>query len=419
MKIKAVNIKRILSTLLWMCLGAATVFVLISAVRVSDNKTCKDVHVEITGVSNNFFIDKKEVLNIILRLNKDKVNERPIAEFNLKAMEAALNTEVWIKRADLYFDNNHILQVRIDEREPVARIFSVQGNSFFLDSTAAVLPLSDKLSALVPVFTGFFGTTSRLTARDSLLLKQIRNMGLALQKDTFLMAMTEQIDIDGAGQFVLIPKIGKQLILFGTGTQIPQKFSKLKLFYREVMVKAGWGKYSTIDLQYEGQVVAKIRGKEDVKADSLRTIHLMNLMAIQAEQRSADSALLYAAGNDNGGTDISSIQQSVEREEPMEAALQGEILPAIANTIAPENLPLMNIKLPTVTNVATPSSSASPVNKTQTITANTKAPIKKLITPVKTNSEKRVKATVKPAKPKPKATVKPKPKIVVPPSNEY
>jgi len=282
-----------------------------------------------------------------------------------------------------------------------------------------VLPLSDKLSALVPVFTGFFGTTSRLTARDSLLLKQIRNMGLALQKDTFLMAMTEQIDIDGAGQFVLIPKIGKQLILFGTGTQIPQKFSKLKLFYREVMVKAGWGKYSTIDLQYEGQVVAKIRGKEDVKADSLRTIHLMNLMAIQAEQRSADSALLYAAGNDNGGTDISSIQQSVEREEPMEAALQGEILPAIANTIAPENLPLMNIKLPTVTNVATPSSSASPVNKTQTITANTKAPIKKLITPVKTNSEKRVKATVKPAKPKPKATVKPKPKIVVPPSNEY
>ena len=409
MSIKAINIKKIVSTLVWMCLAAATIFVLISAVRVNDNSVCKDVQIDITGVSNNFFIDKKDVLDIIKHYNKNNVTGRPIAEFNLRALEAALNKEVWIKRADLYFDNNQVLQVNIDEREPVARVFSLNGNSFYVDSSSAVLPLSDKLSALVPVFTGFSGTVAKLTKRDSLLLKQVRNMGLALQKDSFLMAMTEQIDIDGANQFILIPKIGKQLILFGAGTQIPQKFSKLKLFYREVMVTAGWSRYSTIDLQYEGQIVAKIRGKEDIKADSLRTLQLMDLMAMQAEQRSADSALLFTAGNDNGGTDINSIQQSVEREEPMGAALQeADVLPNTAPVLQ-EALPSIAVKLPVA--AAQPLPTVLPVKKPATIIKPAKTVTKKIAVPAKISNAKKPEQKIK--------TTKPKPKIVMPPANEY
>ena len=392
-----------------MCLAAATVFVLVSAVRVSDNSLCKDVQIDITGVSNNFFIDKKDVLDIIKHHNKNSVTGRPIAEFNLRALEAALNKEVWIKRADLYFDNNQVLQVNIDEREPVARVFSLNGNSFYVDSTSAVLPLSDKLSALVPVFTGFSGTIARLTKRDSLLLKQVKNMGLALQKDSFLMAMTEQIDIDGANQFILIPKIGKQLILFGAGTQIPQKFSKLKLFYREVMVTAGWSRYSTIDLQYEGQIVAKIRGKEDIKADSLRTLQLMDLMAMQAEQRSADSALLFIAGNDNGGTDINSIQQSVEREEPMGAALQEAAVLPNTSPVLQEALPSITVKVPVAVTQALPTVPAE--KKPATIIKPAKTVTKKIVVPAKIGNAKKPEQKIK--------TTKPKPKIVMPPANEY
>ena len=392
-----------------MCLAAATVFVLVSAVRVSDNSLCKDVQIDITGVSNNFFIDKKDVLDIIKHYNKNNVTGRPIAEFNLRALEAALNKEVWIKRADLYFDNNQVLQVNIDEREPVARVFSLNGNSFYVDSSSAVLPLSDKLSALVPVFTGFSGTVARLTKRDSLLLKQVRNMGLALQKDSFLMAMTEQIDIDGANQFILIPKIGKQLILFGAGTQIPQKFSKLKLFYREVMVTAGWSRYSTIDLQYEGQIVAKIRGKEDIKADSLRTLQLMDLMAMQAEQRSADSALLFTAGNDNGGTDINSIQQSVEREEPMGAALQEAAVLPNTSPVLQEALPSITVKVPVAVTQDLPTVPAE--KKPATIIKPAKTVTKKIVVPAKIGNAKKPEQKIK--------TTKPKPKIVMPPANEY
>jgi cell division protein FtsQ len=56
----------------------------------------------------------------------------------------------------LFFDNNEVLQVVIDEREPIARIFTVAGNSYYIDSSLERLPLSDKMSARLPVFTNSF-----------------------------------------------------------------------------------------------------------------------------------------------------------------------------------------------------------------------------------------------------------------------
>ena len=55
----------------------------------------------------------------------------------------------------MWFDNRNVLHVEVYEREPIARIFTTAGNSFYIDSTERKLPLSDKMSARVPVFTGF------------------------------------------------------------------------------------------------------------------------------------------------------------------------------------------------------------------------------------------------------------------------
>jgi len=50
-------------------------------------------------------------------------------------------------------------------------------------------------------------------------------------------------------------------------------------------------------LQYNNQIVAKIKGKEDIAADSLRTIQLMTLMAERAEKMAADSQLMLKGKN--------------------------------------------------------------------------------------------------------------------------
>jgi cell division protein FtsQ len=140
------------------------------------------------------------------------------------------------------------------------------------------------------------------------------------------MSMIEQVDITAKRKFELIPKIGNQLIVFGDATDAEQKFSKLRLFYKNIITKYGWNKYSQIGLQYKGQVVAKIRDAEDVSADSLRTIQIMQTIAANSARMASDSVQTIMQDNEKNNTDVSIIQQSMEREEATEPDLPFEKL---------------------------------------------------------------------------------------------
>lgn len=49
---------------------------------------------------------------------------------NLRSMENALENNPWVKNAEMFLDNQQVLQIEIDERQPVARVFTMQGSSF-------------------------------------------------------------------------------------------------------------------------------------------------------------------------------------------------------------------------------------------------------------------------------------------------
>ncbi|MEO5943405.1 MAG: hypothetical protein ABIP30_14365 [Ferruginibacter sp.] len=312
---KKINIKKVLFSLLWVTIGISTVVLLVAAVKSKENKVCKSIEINIHGVNNNFFIDKKDVLAIINKYSGGSTTGEKVQSFDLRQMEAALKKDVWIRNAELFFDNNNVLQVSVEEREPVARIFTVGGDTYYIDSSATMLPLSDKFSARVPVFTDFPSNAKVLSHIDSALLLDIRNMSKEIQSDSFLMAMIDQVDITKDRAFEMTPKIGNQEIFFGDATDAAAKFRKLKLFYKNIIEHTGWNHYSSIDLQYDNQVVAKIRGKEDKTADSLRTLQLMQVMADNAEKASVDSVQNLIPDNDKSGTDTSMIQHSFQRDE--------------------------------------------------------------------------------------------------------
>ncbi len=139
----------------WIVLISGTVVLLIAAVTRRNNERVSSINITISGVQNNFFIDKKDVIAIIEKTNGGVLGKKPLHSVDLAAMENALQQTQWIRRAELFFDNNNVLQVRIMEREPIARIFLTTGVSFYLDSSLTMLPLSDKFSARLPVFSDF------------------------------------------------------------------------------------------------------------------------------------------------------------------------------------------------------------------------------------------------------------------------
>lgn len=316
-RINKKKIGLIMLTSVWVLAGCGTVVLLAAAVKKTDEKQCAGVEINIRGVNNNFFIDKKDVQEIIGRFTGSKLKGKAIQNFDLKSMEKELRKDVWIKNAELYFDNNNVLQTSVEEREPIARIFTAEGNSYYIDTSLAMLPISDKFSARLPVFTGFPSEFRVLSRRDSALMSDIRNISLFIQEDQFLMGIIEQVDITPARTFEMIPKIGNQLILFGGGRSIGQKFSKLKLFYKNIITKTGFGRYNVISLQYENQVVAKVRGKEDVIADSLRTKMLMQMIAETSERLASDSGRVFMLDNERN-TDSTMVMRSMQRDEAPE-----------------------------------------------------------------------------------------------------
>jgi cell division protein FtsQ len=301
---------------MWCAVAVCGVVLLVAAVKSKNEKKCKAVEVEISGVNNNFFIDESDVLAIIRNYVGGKPVGRALTSFNLRDIENNLEQDVWIRNAELFFDNNEVLRVSVDEREPVARVFAADGKTFYIDSSLKILPLSEKFSARLPVFTGFFHRTGKLSLADSTLLKDIMNMSLLMQKDSFLMAMVEQVDITPQRSFEMVPKIGNQLIIFGDASDAEAKFEKLKIFYKEVITKAGWSRYSTINLQYKNQVVAKIKDAVDKTSDSLRALQIMQLIAERSAKQAADSVQTFMQDTDKNSADSTLIQQSIQRDEP-------------------------------------------------------------------------------------------------------
>jgi len=419
--INKTNIIKFFIALVWVIVGAGCITLLVSAVHSKEAKFCSGVGINITGVSNTFFIDKTDVYNIIKNYGGDSTQKKSLAAIDLKKIERALEKDVWIKNAELFFDNNNFLKVSVEEREPIARIFTVTGNTFYIDSSCAILPLSDKFSARLPVFTGFTSDAKILSKPDSTLLYSIKNISIKILADSFLMAMIDQVDIAANRTFEMVPKLGKQRIIFGNGTDADAKFSKLKMFYKDVITQSGWNRYSVINLQYKNQVVASIRGKEDVAADSLKTMQLIKFIAEDAARRSADSSQIFLPETDKRSADSSLIQQSIEREDEgaPSAAIPNPTMVSVPSFVKPMPAIVSKPVLPKPITIVKPTET----KLTETKPAVTKSIVTKLTVtkpePTKPAMTKPVVAKASAAKPITKPATLPavknkKPSIVMP-----
>jgi cell division protein FtsQ len=284
-----INIRKIFSLTLWCAMGAGVLVLLVAAIGYRNNKTCKGYRIDISGPSGILFIDKRQIVDLLSTAGTGKWVNKPTATFDLRRMESVLEKNVWIKDAQLFFDNNGILRVNITEREPIARIFTVDGNSFYIDTSGAQLPLSDKLTTKLPVFTDYPAPKIRMHGQDSLLTVQIRQLSTFIRSDSFWMAQIAQLDITPDKRFELVPTIGNHLIGFGDGNDYEAKFHRLFVFYKQVLSRTGFDKYSRVDVAYAGQVIGTRKGSEGSRQDSLQGMRNIREMIHAAQHLQSDT----------------------------------------------------------------------------------------------------------------------------------
>jgi cell division protein FtsQ len=245
--------KKILITSAWILFGAGVMVVFGAAMRKKGSHTCKRIEVVLKTATTEVFIDEKDIRQLLEQTFR--ITGKEISKLPLRSMELLLENNAWIADAEIFVDNNDILHATIVERKPIARIFTLQQKSYYIDSAGVQLPLSDKMVANVPVFTDFPSDQLILSVPDSLLMQDILSISRYIASDSFWMAQVSQVAIIAGNQFEIYPLTGRPLILLGDGKNLSEKFHKLDAYFRSDYFKIGYNEYPMIDVQYHRQLI--------------------------------------------------------------------------------------------------------------------------------------------------------------------
>jgi cell division protein FtsQ len=150
------------------------------------------------------------------------------------------------------------VKIFIEQREPVMRVKDQMGAQYYVDRDGFRVPLSRHFTARTLVVNGKIQPhTPGFMDKKKHGMKDLFQLALLLADDELWKAMIEQVYVNQKNEYVLIPKIGDQVIVLGKFEQVQEKLDKLRIFYLEGMSREGWNKYRTIDLRFAGQVVCE------------------------------------------------------------------------------------------------------------------------------------------------------------------
>lgn len=266
---KKINWKGILKIFLWSQL-AVLVFIMLAFVdKAEDSLPCSDLKINVdNAVNGSYFFESEDVQNL---LNEKAIVTvgAPAGSINTGLIEKLLDANPYVQNSEVYMDIDGALHIEANQRTPVLRIFSLTGESFYLDKDGNKMPLSDKYSVRVLTASGNLNysylnmgvnpikSLAGIDSADShTIIDSLLFLANYISKNEFMNALTEQIFVNSENEFEIIPKIGKQNILVGNISNLDEKISKLILFYQKTMKNFEWEKYATINLKYQGQIVA-------------------------------------------------------------------------------------------------------------------------------------------------------------------
>jgi len=258
------NWQKIVINILWSIAAAALIVLFVVSWKAKSEKQLTDIQVELVGESAQaLFMDEIAIRSI---LNEQGVKAgMPIEKINLTQLEKFIEKTEWVKNAEFFINNKLVLEVKIEQRIPIARVFTASGTSFYIDIEGSRLPLKQLTVLNLPVFTGFPTDQPKLSKPDSVLLKDVLFFAKTIQKDSFFMAQVAQVNIEPNGTFQMVPTLGDHLVLLGTVDQLEDKLNRLFTFYKKVWLVSGVNAYQYIDCRFNHQVVALKKGLEPIQ----------------------------------------------------------------------------------------------------------------------------------------------------------
>lgn len=254
---------------LWIAFAIAVIVLMRMTQSAQAETVLEEPEVLIHVNGENAFLTEDE-LKLRLKRNGFTFNGQAQKDLKVSAVEDYIRKMTEVKDVKVFTKLGSKWKIEVTVRKPIARIYNKYDETFYLDEDGFVMNSSSLHTARVVVVTGYIKDKISSVSVPEIInndtLKSIRNLDDVYRisnyvcNDPLMQSLIGQIHLKKNGDFVLIPLVGGQKIIFGTANtdkEVKDKFKKLKIFYQEGIPYEGWDKYEEISLKYDNQIVCK------------------------------------------------------------------------------------------------------------------------------------------------------------------
>lgn len=263
--------KKWIKIILVVLLVLGTIVVFVFASREESKKQVVEPKISIHVEGENAFLNEQELLSRLKNKGLIFSNQKN-GQLDLKKIELFIQRMQEVKQVNVFREIGKKWFIKVELRKPIARIYNTSGQSYYLDEDGFLMERSINHTARVMIFSGKINDRfNRKSARDFINNDSLKNnrklddvyrISNYVCNDPLMYKLIGQAYVEKDGDFVLVPLVGDQRIIFGTAStkkEVAEKFGRLKTFYKEAMPYEGWNKYCEISVKYEGQIVCRKR----------------------------------------------------------------------------------------------------------------------------------------------------------------
>jgi cell division protein FtsQ len=214
--------------------------------KLSRNKLCESFEVVIADSNRVQFVLTRDIERLVKRHNLHPVG-KSFGDINTLAIRDTILTNQLVESAEVYTTPAGGIVAAIRQRQPVIRVITSQGRSYYVDQERRIMPVTPAFTVYVPVVTG--------AVTETMAREELYDFAMFLQRNADWDAWIEQIEVRSNDDVVLIPRAGDFSIVMGSLKDYPVKLSKFIRFVDQGLNVLGWNRYSEINLKYENQVV--------------------------------------------------------------------------------------------------------------------------------------------------------------------
>lgn len=214
--------------------------------KLSRNKLCESFEVVIADSNRVQFVLTRDIERLVKRHNLHPVG-KSFGDINTLAIRDTILTNQLVESAEVYTTPAGGIVAAIRQRQPVIRVITSQGRSYYVDQERRIMPVTPAFTVYVPVVTG--------AVTETMAREELYDFAMFLQRNADWDAWIEQIEVRSNDDVVLIPRAGDFSIVMGSLKDYPVKLSTFIRFVDQGLNVLGWNRYSEINLKYENQVV--------------------------------------------------------------------------------------------------------------------------------------------------------------------